>query len=239
MKIPASVKVAFASLGLGGAIGLTVALLLVGGECSAWRQDHPKPPKPTPQVLAPTDAEREMERVIEECLAIETLAPTPAERKRIAKESGRPEFATPPAVQGTNAPQPVPAGQAGEIVPPAASGGAREPDFPVLLAEKEVPPMPDGGKLFAWLEMDKSLTFVTKAYDPKLSPPDRFFEFRTIYEAGALYGIGADKEMRGRGWFAAEPIRLGRFRVRGEVGIDIRGGEQSSYALAGLVWRSR
>ena len=43
MKLPEAVKVSLASLGLGGALGIVFALLVLGGECSAWRRDHPKP----------------------------------------------------------------------------------------------------------------------------------------------------------------------------------------------------
>lgn len=236
MKLPESVKVAAASLGLGGAIGAALVAFLLAGECSGWRQDHPKPPKPVPQVLAPTAAELEMQRVIEDCLAVETLQPTPKERKRIARESGRADFAAQPVAPQANAAGVVPPPHLGGIARP---GAASEPDYPVLLAEKEVPPMPDGGRAWVWLEQDASVTVVTKANDPKPQPADRFWQFGNVYEIGGLYGIGQGGDTRARVWAAIEPLRAGRIHLRAEAGVDLRNGGTDGYVMGGAVWRSR
>lgn len=223
-----------ASLGLGAVIGAAAVAVLLAGECSAWRQDHPAPIKPKPTVLQPTAAELEMERIIEDCLAIETLQPTDKERKRIAKESGRPEFARPTGVHSTNAPQPILPAQPGEIGPQIASS---EPDYPVLLAEREVPPMPDGGNLWVWLEMDRSVTVVTKAHDPKPAPSERFWSLRPVWEIGALAGVGTEGETRWRGWGAVEPLRAGRLHLRVEGGVESRAGTADAYGMVGGVVR--
>lgn len=67
----------------------------------------------------------------------------------------------------------------------------------------------------------------------------KFFDLRARYEIGGLYGRSFDGSTRSRAWAATEPARLGRFYLRAEAGLDVRGGESDSYALVGVVWRSR
>lgn len=216
--------------GFGAAI--LIAAILISGEYASWRGDHPKPPKPVPQVLAPTAAELEMDRIIEDCLAVEVLLPTPERAKQIAKETGRPRHAAVTLEGRERTP-------ADGIVSP---GGAQrvEPDWPLLLVDaRPYPESPAGGKLWVHLEQDGSTTVVALPNPEKPAPAEKFFQFGTVWEFGALGGIGSAGDTRGRGWIAAEPLRLGRVHLRGEVGVDLRAGEQSSYALAGFVWRSR
>jgi len=238
MTVPAWVKASAASLGLGGAIGLFAALALVGGECSAWRQDHPKPKPPVAVQTQPTAASAEMDRIIEDCLAVQTLQPTPAERKRIAKDSGRADFAaqaTAPAAIRTG---PVRPAQGGEIVAPAASGGSG-PDYPVLLFENVLPAMPAGGIAWGFLEMDGSGSLTVKPNPVPKAPAERFFEFANVFELGGLYGIGQGGDTRSRAWGAWEPVRLGRIHLRAEAGVDLRAGQSDGYVMGGAVWRSR
>ncbi|KAB2853266.1 MAG: hypothetical protein F9K41_13860 [Sphingopyxis terrae] len=42
-----------------------------------------------------------------------------------------------------------------------------------------------------------------------------------------------------RAWAAVEPLRFGRLHLRGEAGVDLRGGEADAYVMAGIVWRPR
>lgn len=230
MKLPEAVKVSLASLGLGGALGIVFALLVLGGECSAWRQDHPKPTPPVAEILPPTPEEIATPSTVLPCVPVKVLQPSPARLKEIARETGglvgAPTF---PPVE-------VPP-HLGEIVAPAASGGF---GFPLLLVDgRPYPESPAGGKLWVRLESDGTPTVVVKPNEPEPLPEERFFEFGNTWEFGILAGIGSSGDTRGRGYLAVEPIRLGRIYIRGEVGVDLRGGQQDGYALAGLVYRSR
>ena len=230
MTVPSWVKASAASLGLGGAIGLFAALALVGGECSAWRQDHPKPPPPVAQILPPTPGEIATPSTVLPCVPVKVLQPSGKRLKEIAKETGGLVGATKPG-------EVVVPPRFGEIVPPAGSG---EPDYPLLLVDgRPYPESPAGGRLWVNLEADGSATVVVKPNPEKPSPAERFIQFGNMWEIGAAYGIGTGGDTRGRGWAAVEPLRLGRIHIRGEVGVDLRGGQTDGYALAGFVYRSR
>ena len=234
MKVPESFKVALASLGLGGAPGLlylTLALLLISGECSAWRQDHQRPKPPVASVLPPTPAELATPHETVPCVAVQVLKPTEKRSKEIARETGRPAAAPEPG----RADVPV---HLGEIARPGASSQA-EPDYPLLLADgRPYPPSPEGGRIWSWLEMDGSNTLVAKPNPTKPLPADRFFDFRPTYLIGGAYSpIGG--ETRGKVYAGVEFLRAGRFHVRVEGGADFVAGQSGTYGMVGVEWRSR
>ena len=230
MKLPKAVKVSLASLGLGGALGIVFALLVLGGECSAWRQDHPKPAPPVTSVLPPTPGELATPSTVLPCVPVKVLQPSPKRLKEIVRETGG-------LVGAPTAPPVEVPPHLGEIVAPRASS---EPDYPLLLVDgRPYPESPAGGKLWVTLEQDGSANVIAKPNPEKPKPADKFFEFRNVWELGGMYGVGQGGDTRSRAWAALEPIRLGRIHVRGEVGVDLRGGEQGGYAMAGFVYRSR
>lgn len=230
MTIPAWVKASAASLGLGGAIGLFAALALVGGECSAWSGDHPKPKPPVAQILPPTPGELATPSTVLPRVPVKVLRPSGKRMKEIAAETGG-------LVGATKPPEVVVPPRFGEIVPPAGSG---EPDYPLLLVDgRPYPESPAGGRLWVTLESDGSANVVAKPNEPKPLPAERFWQFGNTFELGGLYGIGQGGDTRSRAWGAWEPLRLGRIHVRGEVGVDLRSGESDGYVMGGAVWRSK
>ncbi len=230
MTVPAWVKASAASLGLGGAIGLFAALALVGGECSAWRQDHPKPPPPVAQILPPTPGEIATPSAVLPCVPVKVLQPSGKRLKEIAAETGGLVGATKPT-------EVVVPPRFGEIVPPAGSG---EPDYPLLLVDgRPYPESPAGGKLWVTLEQDGSANVVAKPNEPEPLPEERFWQFGNVFELGGLYGIGQGGDTRSRAWAAWEPVRLGRIHLRAEAGVDLRAGQSGGYVMGGAVWRSR
>ena len=230
MKIPQSVKVAAASLGLGGAIGLAVALILLGGEYSAWHGDHPKPKPPVAQVLPPTPEEAATPHETVPCVPVQALKPSPKRLKEIAKATGGLVAATIPA------PVAVPP-HLGEIVAPATAGGVT---YPLLLVDgRPYPESPAGGLLWILLEENGAATVIAEPNPPKPLPTERFWQFGSVYEFGGLYGIGQGGDTRARGWAAIEPLRAGRIHLRAEVGVDLRNGGTDGYVMGGAVWRSR
>lgn len=230
MTVPAWVKASAASLGLGGAIGLFAALALVGGECSAWRQDHPKPPPPVAVVLPPTAGEIATPSTVLPCVQVKALQPTEKRRKEIAQETGGLVGAPKPS-------EVVVPPRFGEIVPPAGAGG---PDYPLLLVDgRPYPESPAGGKLWVTLEQDGSANVVAKPNEPNPLPAERFFAFGNVFELGGLYGIGQGGDTRSRAWGAWEPVRLGRIHLRAEAGVDLQAGRSDGYVMGGAVWRSK
>lgn len=230
MTVPAWVKAGAASLGLGGIIGIVLAFTVLGGECSAWRQDHPKPPPPVAVVLPPTSGEIATPSTVLPCVPVKVLQPSGKRMKEIAAETGG-------LVGAPKSPEVVVPPRFGEIVPPAGSG---EPDYPLLLVDgRPYPESPAGGRLWVTLESDGSANVVAKPNEPKPLPAERFWQFGNTFELGGLYGIGQGGDTRSRAWGAWEPLRLGRIHVRGEVGVDLRSGESDGYVMGGAVWRSK
>lgn len=230
MTVPAWVKAGAASLGMGGIIGIVLAFTILGGECSAWRQDHPKPAPPVAVVLPPTPGELATPSVVLPCVPVKALRPSAKRLKEIATETGRP-------VPAPNAPGVVVPPRFGEIAPPA---GAGEPDYPLLLVDgRPYPESPAGGKLWVHLEQDGSTTVVAKPNEPEPPLAEKFWGFGNVWELGGLYGIGQEGDTRARGWAAIEPLRAGRIYLRAEAGVDFRNGENGAYVMGGAVWRSR
>jgi hypothetical protein len=216
-------------IGVGG-VGLLVAGILLGGECNAWRGDHPKPEKPVAVVLPPTEGERKTKVVTEECVPVRVLVPTEKRAKQIAKETGG-RAGAPVAAGPSQHPAP------GEIGPQIASS---EPDYPLLLVDgRPYPPSPEGGKLWVHLEMDGSTTVVALPNPEKPAPEEKFWSFRPVYEIGGMAGVGQEGDTRSRAWAAIEPARAGRIHLRVEGGLDIRDGASGAYGMIGAVWRSR
>ena len=229
MNVPAWVKASAASLGLGGAIGLFAALALVGGECSAWHQDHPTPPPPVAQILPPTPGEIATPSTVLPCVPVQVLQPSPKRLKEIAAETGG-------LVGAPKPPGVVVPPHLGEIVP---SAGAGEPDYPLLLVDgRPYPESPAGGKLWVTLESDGSANVVAKPNEPKPLPAEKFVDFRPTYLIGGAYSpLGG--ETRGKVYAGVEFLRAGRFHVRVEGGADFIAGQSGTYGMVGVEWRSR
>lgn len=105
-----------------------------------------------------------------------------------------------------------------------------------LLAHVELEPLCEGGELLITLPPGDGEREVEVTVLPA---PRRLLGLRSAYEVGALYGRGFNGEDRGRAWAAVEPLRFGRLHLRGEAGVDLRGGEADAYVIAGIVWRPR
>lgn len=59
-----------------------------------------------------------------------------------------------------------------------------------------------------------------------------FWSLRGAYGLGALYGTGSDGE-RWRAYGFAEPVKVGRWLLRGEAGVEARAGVTDWYAMVG------
>lgn len=224
-----------------------IGTLLFLGECFAWRGDHPKPPKPVPQVLAPTPAELAIPSVVVEGPKIKVLQPTAKDRKKIAKDSGRHDFAAEPvnlAPQAGSAPVLAPkAGEESretEIVDPGASSSVSCPQL--MVSDRPIPPLPDGGRLWVYLEENGDVTPIVKANDPKPAAKDRFWSFSLVYEFGAMVDVaslgGADAAAW-KAWGAVEFGRAGRLRPKFQVDVESRAGKATVEPWVGAVWRSK
>lgn len=224
-----------------------VGALLFLGECFSWRGDHPKPPKPVPQVLAPTPAELAIPSEVITGAPIKVLQPPTKDRQKIAKDSGRPDFAAEPArpapVAGATpvlAPKASEEPSDAEIVDPGASSSVSYPQL--LVSDRPIPPLPDGGRLWIYLEQDGAVTPIMKANDPKPPAKDRFWSLSPVYELGAMVDVaslGGANAMAWKAWGAVEFGRAGRLRPKVQVDVESRGGQATVEPWVGAVWRSK
>lgn len=229
---------------------IIIGCVLLLGECFHQREENPKPPKPpkpVPQVLAPTPAELAIPSEVITGAPVKALQPTTKDRKRIAKDSGRPDFAAEPArpapVAGAT---PVLAPKVGEesrsddSIDPGASSSVSYPQL--LISDRPIPPLPDGGRLWVYLEQDGTATPIVKANDPKPAAKDRFWSFSPVYELGAMVDVaslgGADAAAW-KAWGAVEFGRAGRLRPKVQVDLESRAGSAKVAPWVGAVWRSK
>lgn len=188
--------------------------IALAGECNSFRADRAATTAPV--VAPPTKVEDDAAGKRLPCEAVEAIEPSAKARQKLAGKYHRPDLA------------------------PAAPELARQFEQGIfrlkpaeILGERELPPAPNGGTALLTLEPGGrvEVTVVAK--------PQKLFEWKSTYEAGALYGIGQGGDTRGRGWVAVEPLRFARLHLRVEGGVDLRAGTATGYALAGVVWRSR
>lgn len=200
------------------AIGAALAALVLVGEYRDFREQAREEATPAP--APPTALEQRAEVAPVPCEGapggvLQTLEPGKRDRRRLAETYRRPELE-------------APAAPAGGFVP-----GELERVAPAILGERELPALPEGGTALVTLEADGRVE-VTVAPRPR-----KFFDWRSTWEIGGLYGRGQDGEERARGWVAVEPTRAGRIHLRLEAGADLRAGTSDAYVMAGAVWRSK
>lgn len=193
------------------------ALMLLVGECSAFRGETREDARPSP--APPTSIEERAAEVTLPCQTVVALEPTERDRRRLAERYGRPELATP-----------APPSERGAL---AGDGSAIPGSVVRILAERELPVLPAGGTALVTLEPDGRTSVTVKP------TPEKLLEWRATWELGGLYGLDTEGETRGRAWAAVEPLRFGRIHLRGELGADVRAGVTDGYVMAGAVWRSR
>lgn len=205
------------------ALGAAVVAIVLGGECHSFREEARQEATPAP--APPTDLEQRAEVAPVPCEGapggvLQTLEPGKRDRRRLAETYRRPELEAPStAVEKSE--------QAGGLTLPDGWLASQ------ILGERELPKLPEGGTALVTLEADGRVE-VTVAPRPR-----KFFDWRSTWEIGGLYGRGQDGEERARGWVAVEPTRAGRIRLRLEAGADLRAGTSDAYVMAGAVWRSK
>lgn len=221
------------------AVGLSTTALVVcilaavalAGECNAFRDNRAKVKEPV--VAPPTKIEEKAKVIVLPCRDVQAIEPGAKVRQKLAEKYHRPDLLAPtpppPAAPGAP-PAHAPAATAPGTAPATAAAVARQAE---ILGERELPRLPDGGTGLLTLESDGRVELTVVAHPPK------FFEWRSTYEAGAVYGVGQEGDTRGRGWVAVEPLRFARLHLRVEGGVDLRAGTTNGYAMAGVVWRSR
>ena len=212
-------KAKLASIGVSGLSTTALVVCILGGialagECNGFRGKSKAAVEP--MVAAPTKVEEKAPAIVLPCRDVQAIDPKPAVREKLAEKYHRPDLAPP---------SPELARQ--------FENGITAPVRAEILGERELPPTPNGGTALVTLEPGGrvEVTVVPK--------PERLFEWKSTYEAGALYGVGQGGDTRGRGWVAVEPLRFARLHLRIEGGVDLRAGTAGGYALAGVVWRSR
>ena len=199
--------------------GALLGLALLVGECRDFRAGGKAATEPV--VTPPTKLEQKAEPKLLPCRDVQAIEPGTRARQKLAAKYHRPDLAAPADANArafelgithtTKSPQPV----------------------AEILGERELQPMPAGGTALMTLEPDGRVELTVVA------APEKLFEWRATYEAGALYGVGQGGDTRARAWAAVEPLRFARLHLRLEAGADLRAGTTNPYALAGIVWRSR
>lgn len=197
--------------------GALLGLTLLVGECRDFRGDRARATAPV--VAPPTKAEQKAEQKVLPCRDVQAIEPGARARQRIAEKYHRPDLVAPPDGNAR-------AFELGVTRPPA--GAPAE-----ILGERQIPPAPAGGTALVTLEPDGRVEITVVA------APEKLIEWKSTYEAGALYGVGHGGDTRGRGWVAVEPLRFARLHLRVEAGVDLRAGSAEPYAMVGVVWRSR
>lgn len=203
---------------------VVIALLLFAAECASFLGEQRRATAPR-LALEPPHAANWERVVVGGSGPLTALRPPERERRRLEREFG----VELPAQPGKPADNPG-GGSAhlapGEISPPAPA--QRE-----VLALRELPPMPTGGKVLVTLPPEGGEVEVTVRANRA-----RFLELTGVYGIGGLAGLDQEGR-RWRGYAFAEPLRVGRFYVRAEAGVEGRARGSGFYALAGLEWRSK
>jgi len=184
-----------------------LGLVALVGECRGHKKAQEVAVAPV--VAPPTKAEEKAEERPLPCVDVKAIEPGKKERRRIAEEYRRDDLRE--------------LGREFEV-------GAT-PRVAEILGERELPVMPDGGRALVTLEPGGRVEVTTVAN------PEPSLEWRSAYEAGALYGVGSGGDARWRAWAAVEPLRLGRVHLRVEAGAEQRAGQVDAYGMAGAVWR--
>lgn len=199
----------FAGVSVGAIVAAVLGLLIFGAEFRSFRARAKADAAPV--VAPPTKLEAGSDDKLLLDRDVQAIEPGKRGRQKIAEKYDRPDL-TAEAVAETIAAGAIPAEVLGERTIPCPGGDAEG-----LLT----------------LEPSGRVEITVK---PK---PEKFWDWRSSYEAGAVYGRSLAGEVRGRGWVAAEPFGAGRFRLRGEAGVDVHGGISDGYVMAGFVWRSK
>lgn len=203
-----------AGIGTGWLVAGGLGGLALLGECRGHGRAQESVVAPV--VAPPTRAEEKAEPKVVPCVDVQAVEPGKKERKRIAEEYRRPDLA------------PL-AGEFERRLPSVPGQVAVRPAE--VVGERELPLLPDGGRALVTLEPEGRVELTVVAN------PEPFFGVGLEWEVGALYGVGSGSDARWRAWAAAEPLRLGRFRLRLEAGAERRAGQVDAYAMAGAVFR--
>jgi len=207
-------KAKLTSASAGALIMALFGAILLIGECRDFRASGQ--PATVPVVAPPTKLEHKAEPKVLPCRDVQAIEPGTRARQKLAAKYHRPDISSESADIARQFEQGITNLKPAEI-----------------LGERQLQPMPAGGTALVSLEPDGRVELTVVA------APEKFFELRATYEAGALYGIGQAGDTRARAWAAVEPLRFARLHLRLEAGADLRAGTTNPYALAGIVWRSR
>lgn len=171
-----------------------------------------------PRIARPSRGSDRWNRApLPDCPQIVVLKPPERARRRLERDFGLPLQTSQPL-----------AGTSADFAPLAGSQRARE-----VLAVRDLGRLPYGGETMVTLPPGGGEVEV--AIKPKPRP---FLEFLGTYGMGGLYGVG-DAGRAWRAYVMAEPLRLGRWHLRGEAGVAEIRGDPTWYAMAGAEWRPR
>ncbi len=191
--------------------GALMGVALLVGECRDFRAGGKAAAEPV--VAPPTKLEQKAAPKLLPCRDVQAIEPGTKARQKLAAKYHRPDLAPAPAPSDTANAR---AFELGLTQPPAE-----------ILGERQLQRMPEGGTALVTLEPDGRVELTV------IAAPEKLFEWRSTYEAGALYGVGQAGDTRARAWAAVEPLRFARLHLRLEAGADLRAGQTEPYALAG------